>query len=290
MKLFRQARQRSSQQSNDPSRFRHDLQGEAALQVADRLASESDFTSTQSLESLLAQLYQQQRQQNPGDTYLVHHGSPKAIRNHVLTFGWYRPWLPDSGRILDWGCNQAPDSCLLRATCGEKFELHGCDFPESERFGVFHKYAQFEYQQLRHHVELPYPDNHFDVVIGSGVLEHATMDYESLKELWRILEPAGKLVISYLPNRLSVQEWYLRVVKKAGFHKRRYGLTELGRTLVHYGFYPLTAGYHNFAWNPQLPLPHGSGQLRASRMLGRIVPMKWLCSTLCVIAQKEPVM
>ena len=69
--------------------------------------------------------------------------------NHVLTFLWYRRYLPDEGAILDWGCNHAPDSCLLRMAYGQRLRLHGCDFVDSGLYAVFHEFAGFLLREAR---------------------------------------------------------------------------------------------------------------------------------------------
>ena len=96
----------------------------------------------------LTELYQKQLALISPDQYLIEHGSPRSIANHVLTFLWYRPFLPDEGAVLDWGCNHAPDSCLLRMTYGQRLQLHGCDFVDNGRYSVFHEFADLSYTKL----------------------------------------------------------------------------------------------------------------------------------------------
>ena len=38
---------------------------------------------------------------------------------------------------------------------------------------------------------LPYENGTFDVLVGSGVLEHVALESEALKELWRVIRPGG---------------------------------------------------------------------------------------------------
>jgi SAM-dependent methyltransferase len=49
---------------------------------------------------------------------------------------------------------------------------------------------------------LPFPDATFDVVLSHEVLEHVEDDRQAVAEAWRVLRPAGRLVI-FAPNR-----WY----------------------------------------------------------------------------------
>jgi SAM-dependent methyltransferase len=244
-----------------------------------------------SLTQLLAELYQRQLALQPNDVYLRQHAHPTCIANQVRTFHWYRPFLPATGNVLDWGCYHAPDSCLLRAACGGRLTLYSCDFTERDRYAVFHDFADAVYSQLADPVCLPYPSNSFDAVIGSGVLEHTVLDYESLKELYRVIKPGGVVIISYLPNWLSLKEWVQRVFRRQAFHRRLYGLGELKQLLKRAGFFPLTAGYHNYAWER---LFFAVGLRRAAPWLAPccawLLPLNWLSSTLCCVAQKVTMM
>lgn len=243
------------------------------------------------LQGLLEDLYREQRALDPEDGYLLEHGSPRVIANQIRTFHWYRPYLPAGGAILDWGCNHAPDSCLLRAWFGDRLSLHSCDFVDSSRFQAFHDFAQTDHRRLEEEVQLPFASNCFDVVIGSGVLEHTAMDYESLKELHRVIKPEGLVVISYLPNWLSYGEWARRHVRKREFHRRLYGMSEAKQLLKRSGFYPIVSGYHTFFWERLASnLGLRSWQRGLAKAMSRILPVEVFSSTLYFIAQKVRVM
>ena len=195
------------------------------------------------LHQLLAELYAEQLALTPDVPYLVEHARPRIVSGQVAAFRWYRAFLPPSGAVLDWGCNHAPDSCLLRAWAGDRYELHACDFGAPGRFTAFHDFARVAFAPLEHVFQLPYFDAQFDAVLASGVLEHTAMDYESLKELHRVLKPGGVLIITYLPNRLSVMEWVRRNVYRKDYHRRLYGRAETQRLFQHTGFEVLDGRY-----------------------------------------------
>lgn len=264
---------------------------EAKPQPTPRLAVFTPSVEEASLQALLEDLYRQQLSLDPGNHYFRIHGTPRFIANQIRTFHWYRPYLPESGTVLDWGCHHAPDSCLLRAWFGDRLILHGADFADPRRFRVFREFAGATYQQLRDVVTLPYASGSLDAVIGSGVLEHAAMDYESLKELWRILKPGGVLVITYLPNWLSFQEWRRRVVQKQGYHRRLYGVAETKHLLKHSGFYPEAARYHTFFWERVCErLGSGRWQSVLGKVAAGMLPFQVFSSTLCFVARKRPTM
>lgn len=230
--------------------------------------------------ALLNDLYAKQAALRPDDRYLADHRRPAVVDKQVRTFAWYRPFLPESGTLLDWGCNHAPDSCLLRAAFGDRYELLSCDFGPPGQFAAFAEFARTKHVELTDPVRLPYADHSIDAVIASGVLEHAAMDYESLKELYRILKPDGLLVISHLPYWLSTEEWRNRR-RKTGYHMRLYGRGELSQLLKRSGFYPREISSHTFARDKLLerlglPLPG----------LKALIPVHPFPSTLKAIARK----
>ena len=156
----------------------------------------------------------------------------------------YLPFLPLKGRLLDWGCRHAPDAALVYAIKGNSVSLVGCDFLEPDAYSVFWNYSGLRFAPLEHHAILPFDNESFDCVIGAGVLEHTAMDYESLKELFRVLKPNGRLIITYLPNKFSYTEFLARNFRKRDFHRRLYTVAKISTMLMHTGFYPLSIKRH----------------------------------------------
>ncbi len=136
---------------------------------------------------------------------------------------------------------------------GDAVDLYGCDV-DAKDYQTFFDFADLKYTQLTHAHLLPYDDNSFDAVIGSGVLEHVPNDSESLKELYRVLKPGGVFIMTMLPNWLSYTEWLNRMMKNP-HHLRRYGLGEAKHMLMHHGFLPLISGFHQVF--PSLSSPSG---------------------------------
>jgi SAM-dependent methyltransferase len=236
--------------------------------------------------ALLARLYRQEVETSGSSPYLTVHASAEFVKHQVNVFLWYSQFLPPSGRILDWGCNHGPDTCLLREVFDERYELHGCDFvPESE-FPVFRDHARPHYQRLTSPLGLPYAENTFDVVIGSGVLEHTAMDMEALKSLFQVLKPDGTLIISYLPYRWSSAEWYRRHIRKADFHRRVYGKRKTETLLKHCGFYPLELSYQTFVPN----VVDGKLPTRLKRLLAPVLHPVFSHSVVGCAARKMTVM
>ncbi|HEY4364809.1 MAG TPA: methyltransferase domain-containing protein [Bryobacteraceae bacterium] len=228
-------------------------------------------------EALLRDLYQRQLEALPADDYLRSHAESAFLSGSLRVFRFYEPYLPRDGEILDWGCHHAPDSCLIRASVGDGVTLHGCDVLEPGHYKIFHESVRLRYRRLDHITALPYEDASFDAVVASGVLEHVAMDYESLRELYRVLKPNGRLIVTYLPNRTSYAEWRLRRSGGA-FHHRLYSRREMASLLLHSGFLPLVCGYQT-----QLDALPSDGALR----LLRVTQLHRLTSCLCAVAEKR---
>jgi SAM-dependent methyltransferase len=248
----------------------------------------------ESLHSLLSGLYQLELAALGNPEYLAAHSERSSILRQIAAFERYSPLVLDSiqavgtTRILDWGCHHAPDSCLLRRRFGGSVELHGCDFFCRTAFANFHGFASLDYRRLLDPVHLPYDSHSFDLVVASGVLEHAAMDLESIKELHRILREKGKLIITFLPNRLSYTEF---IARRRGLscHRRLYGMSEATRMLRHHGFHPTFRTYDQFL--PAHRLQRTLGCLwPLNALLERIWPLRLFCANITIVAERCTVM
>ncbi len=248
--------------------------------------SDQKAIDEQRLCTLLKSLFEKRLRISPND-YIRYHSSDQAIASHARSFLRYCEFLPESGRILDWGCQHAPDSCMIRATFGAKLSLVGCDFPEglpADRYPAFWDYCGMEFVPLSDHTALPFDANSFDCVIGSGVLEHVAMDYESLKELYRILKSDGRLIIAFLPNKFSYAEFMARNFGKSG-HQRLYAKSKISSMLKSTGFRPLKIQRRHLL--PSNSLKSITRMLtRYEQRIESIWPLNVFCATLLVVAQK----
>ncbi len=238
---------------------------------------------------LLGHLYAEQQRVEP-DEYLARHGTADFIRGTEQVFEWYLPWLEGRRRVLDWGCRHAPDSCLLSAEDPD-VEVHGCDTVPAGTYRVFHESARLRYDVLEHDYQLPYDTGAFDAVIASGVLEHVPLVYESLKELSRVIEHDGMLIITFLPNRWSVGEWKARRSTTAlhrpgqAHHLRTFALNRTRELLQLSGFSVVAAGYQTHL--DVLPLePEPTGGRRRASAVGGVLGLGRLAPCLSVAAQR----
>lgn len=236
----------------------------------------------------LKELYEKQTGSEIDPYVQSHFASDAAIKRQIYSSLMYKKYI--SGTVLDWGCRHAPDACILRMFFSNNIDLYGCDVCEARDYKAFHDFSGIKYTVLNHPYLLPYPDNYFDSVISSGVLEHVPNDYESIKEVYRILKPGGYFIITFLPNRLSYTEKLSELIQRAN-HTRRYFLSQTKELLLHSGFQTLESKY--FLMVPTML----SGSLMGRQLtdilwtfnafIEKIWPLNRLSSNLFIVCAKK---
>jgi len=139
--------------------------------------------------------------------------------------GWRAIFDPENARIQAFLVAQAallpPGARVLDASAGrrtyaEVFHLRkyeSCDVPD----GFYQQQHDFEcYLDA-----IPRPDDHFDAVILTQVLEHVPNPETVLREIRRVLKPSGKLLLTVpLTAPLHGEPWHF-------FHFTHYAIYEL---------------------------------------------------------------
>lgn len=95
--------------------------------------------------------------------------------------------------------------------------------------------------------KIPFPDNYFDYVVCSEVLEHLSNHDNALSEIFRVLKPNGKF-IGTVPNSNSIYRT-LNVIFNRNHvftedHFCSYDLDEIKRLIEKYGFKCETSNFH----------------------------------------------
>jgi SAM-dependent methyltransferase len=124
--------------------------------------------------------------------------------------------LREGDRILDYGCGDgALLGVLQRQSRGQSCELHGFD-PNALAVELAGKaLAAYDVRATIHASLASIPDAHFDRVVCTEVIEHASAPQDLLIEIARVLKPGGRLVMT-TPIRLTehpedpnhVREWF----------------------------------------------------------------------------------
>lgn len=91
------------------------------------------------------------------------------------------------GRILDVGCGLG----FFLSGVASGWEKHGQEVskPCTEYAAQFCTTFRGTLEEAR------YPDSHFDVVVSMSVVEHIPDPMPTMREMWRVLKPGGKLVL-----------------------------------------------------------------------------------------------
>ncbi|GAP95701.1 class I SAM-dependent methyltransferase [Leptolyngbya sp. NIES-2104] len=147
--------------------------------------------------------------------------------------------IPENAIVLDVGCGRS--AAFLRAIEPQIQSGYGVDF----------KVAEFQTNKLKAiqvHLgeKLPFADASFEVVTMLAVLEHIEHEQAILKEIYRVLKPSGKLVLTvpsvWAQPVLEFLSYRLRIVDEAEIrdHKRYYDRQKLRQALIQ------VAGFERF--------------------------------------------
>ena len=93
-----------------------------------------------------------------------------------------------SGSVLDVGCGQMPFRGLLPASS----DYTGIDIHDAQSFGMPRNPSIIEFNGRL----IPFPDNNFDAILCTEVLEHAKHPEALIAEMLRVLRPDGMLVLT----------------------------------------------------------------------------------------------
>ena len=187
-------------------------------------------------------------------------------------------------RFLDWGCGFGQMSWLLRRRAMEvtSFDIG----PDDATLPDMPLCQDLRVIRTMHPTRLPFPENHFAVVLSCGVLEHVDEcsgelgnERKSLAEIARVLQPAGLLLIYQLPQRAAWQEAVVRRFKLGYAHPRRYSGSEIVAMLDQAGFEVIRLRRANLVPKNLTGLPAGLRRLY-SHFSG---PLNVLDRTVCRI-------
>lgn len=114
-----------------------------------------------------------------------------------------------TARVLDFGCGSGH---FVKSACDSGLDCYGADVfydgigrKEAEESGLLGT-------RLKEIAEgkLPFPDNHFDVVVSNYVFEHVQDLQFALGEIHRTLRPGGTL-LALFPTRETIREGHVNM-------------------------------------------------------------------------------
>jgi len=147
------------------------------------------------------------------------HSNRQSLDSYIQQF--HNQFL-DPVNILDLGCGEGNSIDLFQRTF-ENVSWHGVDIEDSPE--VRNRTLNSEYIQSFDGVNLPYPDNAFDLIYCNQVLEHVRFPDALIHEAFRVLKPNGWFIgsVSYLEPHHSYSIFnftpfgVVRVFSDAGF-------------------------------------------------------------------------
>ncbi len=141
------------------------------------------------------------------------------------------PHIPRNAILLDIGCGHK--ASFLKYASSHIKQGFGVDFKVSP-----FQFKNIEVSQLKFNGQLPFQDSSFDVVTMLAVLEHIEQEKEMLSEIYRVLAPGGKLVLTvpsvWAKPILEFLSYRLKIVSEEEIrdHKRYYNRQKLRQVLI----------------------------------------------------------
>ncbi len=154
--------------------------------------------------------------------------------------------LPERARILDVGAGTGASLIELKKLFPKIGKAVGLDVVQLEVDIANRRFEEYDVDanvRIYDGINIPFPDNYFDVIYTSDVLGHVANVPAWLRELNRVLKPGGKLAMfsesklgkqAYLRNYLMNRG--LNTDPHANFHISLYSKAGLRELLIGAGF------------------------------------------------------
>lgn len=195
-------------------------------------------------------------------------------------------------RTLEIGCGRGGFSCWLAANSGGRADIVASDFSSTavekgEAYAVERGITGITWE-VGDIQRIAHPDASFDTVISCETIEHVPDPALAVRELARVLKPAGRLFLT-TPNYLGATGLYRGYLRMVG---RRY--TEEGQPINNFNTLPRTihwvkrAGLRVRAATGRghyLPFP-GRDPIRIAALEQPRALTRWIALHSLVVAQK----
>ena len=124
-----------------------------------------------------------------------------------------------ANKVLDIGCGTGAVLKEVKKT-GKASEIVGVDINSLEGTHELDKFILGNIEEI----ELPYPQNYFDIIICADVLEHLRDPWNTLKKLVSYMKPDGLLIASFPNVREGKTLW--KIAFKGDFKYEERGILD----------------------------------------------------------------
>jgi SAM-dependent methyltransferase len=137
---------------------------------------------------------------------------------HLEVLGELGVDIPKNARILDFGCGAGNTVRSLHSAGYANAEGYEVEF---DGVCLLEKPEPYIKLGTQFDLRLPYPNNHFDLVISEEVFEHVQDQVAALRELQRVMKPGGH-ALHFFPARYRPREAHIYVPFGSVFIHRWY--------------------------------------------------------------------
>ncbi|MBI2816698.1 MAG: methyltransferase domain-containing protein [Acidobacteria bacterium] len=172
-----------------------------------------------------------------GERVILGQGDQDLINEHLARYYFAQRF--SSGKIvLDAACGSGYGSAMLaenaKAVVGVDISQEAVDYSRAHYTAPNLRFSTADCMVL------PFPGAHFDLVVAFEIIEHLHDPTAFLKELERVLNPSGLLIIS-TPNRLYYTEERGEINP---FHEREFTYSEFDEILARFSHWCILCEDH----------------------------------------------
>lgn len=181
--------------------------------------------------------------------------------------------LPQNSKILEVGCGTGGNLQML-ARFGEVSALE----MDANARAIASKKTNnlYDIRAGRCPDEIPFHNQHFDLICMFDVLEHIDQDTETLIAVKQLLAKNGRILMT-----VPAYQWLWGVHDEFLYHKRRYSTKELRRKFENSGLHPIKLSYFNTFLFPVAAIARLKAKVfHSANAAGSIPPKKLLNSIL----------